>query len=181
MTGSPPAGQGDAITHGSNTVVVYLAGIHTVAVAPAGAGALTQLTLNNVSQVQVNVYGPGGATTASAAVKRQARVLYGSIVRKNAVGHVKITVKLNKAGRQWLARHHRMTVTVEVRVTPKPRQAAGHAQDGDPEGLGMPACAVLSACSGGNCTPRPGDRSGRFNSTPGEGSIRPRLLPRRRP
>jgi hypothetical protein len=119
VTGTPPAGQGSAITHSSNTVVVYLAGIHTVAVAPAGAGTLTRLTLNSVSQVQVNVYGPGGASAAAATTKRHAPVLYGSVVRKNAVGHVKITVKLNKAGRQWLARHHRMTVTVEVRITPR--------------------------------------------------------------
>lgn len=119
VTGTPPAGQGSAITHSSNTVVVYLAGIHTVAVAPAGAGTLTRLTLNSVSQVQVNVYGPGGASAAAATTKRHAPVLYGSVVRKNAVGHLKITVKLNKAGRQWLARHHRMTVTVEVRITPR--------------------------------------------------------------
>ncbi len=119
LTGAPPAGQGDAITHSSNTVVVYLAGINTVVVAPAGAGTLTRLTLNTVSQVQVNVYGPGGATTASAAVKRQASVLYGQVVRKNAVGRLKITVKLNQAGRRWLTRHHRMTVTVQVRIVPR--------------------------------------------------------------
>lgn len=117
LTGTPPSGP--SVTHSSNTVAAYLAGIHTVAVAPAGAGTLTQLTLNNVSQVQVNVFGPRGATTASAAVKRQAPVLFGSVVRKNAVGHVKITVKLNAAGRQWLKSHHRMTVTVEVRITPR--------------------------------------------------------------
>jgi uncharacterized repeat protein (TIGR01451 family) len=128
VTGTPPSGDGSAITSSSNTVVVDTSGSQPhfafrLARNQVGPRVRSEVTLSGAgSRVELDAYsaGLGGGSLAHAT----RGVLLGRAVRPHAAGHVRLLVSLNAAGRRALARRHRLQVMLILHV----RAAAGATQ-----------------------------------------------------